>query len=490
MAEELLGVGFDIHGGGNDLDLPPSRERGRADARGARRASSRRSGCTTGCSSSAARRWPRASATSRSLADALERWGRDALVLFFCSGHYRQPIQYSDETMRAGAGRRAAPPRGRRGCWRRARRRRTWRPLRERFFAALADDFNTAEALAAVWDWVRESNRRGGVGDADLREMLGVLGLDNLLDAAAADGEPDAAARELLERRERRARRARLRRGRSAARRAGRASGWQVRDSPARARARARRAVSGGRRRRRARPPGPLRPQRGPRGPARRAGASTACGRPRGAAREPWLAGGRDVPVDDRRRRRDRPPRGQRRPPGRLRARPTRTRTPTRPRCWPPAAADRRPRRGPGPAEPRRRSCRTAEARRRRRRGDLRAPRRRGHRRRGQGLGRGGRAPAGRAGAQPGRLPRRGQGRPAAGATERPPTAPSPTSEPDYRGSRRARPRRRGTGLRPRVAALCDALVALPMRGRLALAERQRRGGRAAVRDLASRASA
>ena len=39
------------------------------------------------------------------------------------------------------------------------------------------NDFNTPTALAALFEWVREANRRGdGVGDADLREMLGVLG--------------------------------------------------------------------------------------------------------------------------------------------------------------------------------------------------------------------------------------------------------------------------------------------------------------------------
>ena len=35
-------------------------------------------------------------------------------------------------------------------------------PLKERFFAALAEDFNTPGALAAVFDWVREANRAGG----------------------------------------------------------------------------------------------------------------------------------------------------------------------------------------------------------------------------------------------------------------------------------------------------------------------------------------
>ena len=37
------------------------------------------------------------------LAEAVERWGRDTLVLFFATGHYRQPIQYTDDALDAGA---------------------------------------------------------------------------------------------------------------------------------------------------------------------------------------------------------------------------------------------------------------------------------------------------------------------------------------------------------------------------------------------------
>jgi cysteinyl-tRNA synthetase len=74
-------------------------------------------------------------------------------------------------------------------------------PVRERFFDALADDFNTPRALEALYDWVREANKREGVGDADLRAMLTVLGLETLLEAAEGEG-PDAEARALLEARE------------------------------------------------------------------------------------------------------------------------------------------------------------------------------------------------------------------------------------------------------------------------------------------------
>jgi cysteinyl-tRNA synthetase len=165
-----------------------------------------------------------------SLADALADHGRDAVIMFFVAGHYRQPIQFDDTTM----GQAAANVRR----VREAARRLAPGPsppemglYKERFFDALADDFNTPIALAAVFDWVREANRReAGVGDADLREMLQILALDNLLDVGAADGEPDAEALALLERRET-ARAARDFAEADRLREELAAQGWQVRDS-------------------------------------------------------------------------------------------------------------------------------------------------------------------------------------------------------------------------------------------------------------------
>lgn len=103
-------------------------------------------------------------------------------------------------------------------------------PLRERFFADLREDFNTPAALAAMFDRVREANSSSApVGDADLREMLGELGLENLLDAVPVQIPPEAS--ELLHRREQ------ARAGRDWAeadrrREALRELGWGVRDGP------------------------------------------------------------------------------------------------------------------------------------------------------------------------------------------------------------------------------------------------------------------
>ena len=42
-----------------------------------------------------------------------------------------------------------------------------------------------------MWDWIRQANRSGPgeVADGDLREMLGVLGLENLFEVAGAPAE-------------------------------------------------------------------------------------------------------------------------------------------------------------------------------------------------------------------------------------------------------------------------------------------------------------
>ena len=144
MAEELLGVGFEIHGGGNDLSSRTTRTRRRRRA-GRAAPSSRASGCTTGCSRWAARRWP-SRVGNIALAGRGARRARAAtrVILFFVAGHYRQPIAFDDDDAGPGGGAASGAIReAGAAAGRRARRPRTSRAHRERFFDALADDFNT-----------------------------------------------------------------------------------------------------------------------------------------------------------------------------------------------------------------------------------------------------------------------------------------------------------------------------------------------------------
>ena len=225
MAEAILGVDFEVHGGGADL-IFPHHENEAAQTRAARGAPLARIWMHNGMVMMG-EKMAKSVGNVRRLADALDHAGRDALVLYFCAGHYRQPLAYSQERLdEAAAGvqrireaaRRLAPgasPADMEG-------------LRDAFLDALADDFNTAEALARLYDWVREANRRDeGVGDAHLREMLGVLGLENLLDADAAAPDPEALAL-AREREEARAERDFARADRLRDELRGR--GWEVRD--------------------------------------------------------------------------------------------------------------------------------------------------------------------------------------------------------------------------------------------------------------------
>ncbi|WP_026912851.1 cysteine--tRNA ligase [Patulibacter minatonensis] len=202
MAEEALGVGFEIHGGGNDLVFP-HHENEAAQTRCARDAELAALWMHTGMIELRGAKMSKSVGNITPLHEALDEIGRDALVLLFASSHYRQPLNWADDSIaQARAGVR--------------RLREIGRVLEpgpspddlqgesDAFFAALADDFNTARALGHLWSWVREANRRTAagetVGDDRLREMLAVLALDGLLDPATEDGPDDRALALLRER--------------------------------------------------------------------------------------------------------------------------------------------------------------------------------------------------------------------------------------------------------------------------------------------------
>jgi cysteinyl-tRNA synthetase len=227
MAESLLGLEFEIHGGGSDLVFP-HHENEAAQTRAARDRDLARLWVHNGMVRFGEDKMAKSVGNVRPLGEELDRWGRDALLMYFCGGHYRQPIAYSDSELEQAQ---ASVHRVREAARRlhEGTSPEDMAPLRDRFFDALAEDFNTAAALAAVFDWVRDANKREGVGDAHLREMLGVLGLANLLDAEDAV-EPEAEALELARRREE----ARATRDFAEADRLRdelRARGWEVRDS-------------------------------------------------------------------------------------------------------------------------------------------------------------------------------------------------------------------------------------------------------------------
>ena len=197
MAEEFLGVGFDIHGGGSDL-LFPHHENEAAQTRAARGAELAAIWMHNGMIQFTGEKMAKSVGNIALLHDVLEAHGAPAVVMYIASGHYRQPLAFSDSALaqaRANvdrireAARKLSPGNSPADLDR----------LRDRFFDALARDFNTPEALAVLNEWLREAAgpMHDSPGDSHLREMLGVLGLESLLaPRAEAPAEVTALARE------------------------------------------------------------------------------------------------------------------------------------------------------------------------------------------------------------------------------------------------------------------------------------------------------
>jgi cysteinyl-tRNA synthetase len=181
MAEEFLGVGFDVHGGGSDLVFP-HHENEAAQTRAARGEELAKLWMHNGMIQFTGEKMAKSVGNIAPLHEVLARYGAEAVVMYLVSGHYRQPLAFSDAALAQAqanvsrireVGRRLSPNESPADLER----------LRDSFFDALARDFNTAEALAVLNEWLREasSRERDAPGDSHLREMLGVLGLETLL---------------------------------------------------------------------------------------------------------------------------------------------------------------------------------------------------------------------------------------------------------------------------------------------------------------------
>jgi cysteinyl-tRNA synthetase len=227
MAEEALGVGFEIHGGGNDLTFP-HHENEAAQTRMARDAELAQIWMHNGMLQMGAEKMAKSVGNVALLHEVLEAYGRDPVIMLFVNAHYRGPMAFDDDAMEQAAARVKRV--------REAGRRLVdgpspadMAPFKERFFAALRDDFNTPTALAAAFEWIREANSRENVGRDDLVEMLSVLGLENLLEpeSVEAGGEAEAMLRAREE-----ARAARDFAEADRLRDELRSRGWEVRDGP------------------------------------------------------------------------------------------------------------------------------------------------------------------------------------------------------------------------------------------------------------------
>jgi cysteinyl-tRNA synthetase len=208
MSLDLLGEGFDIHGGGDDL-IFPHHENERAQAQGAGHRFARY-WIHNGMVMVGDEKMAKSLGNFTTLKEALDAHGPRAMRMAVLQSHYRSPVEIGDEQLNA-AGEAVARLDA---LTRRARVAgvRSDAPLDAavvaEFRAAMDDDFGTPEAMAVVFRLARDTNQAIDDGDLDgaasgvatVRELAGALGLeldDGTRDTTAADeAEIDALIRQ------------------------------------------------------------------------------------------------------------------------------------------------------------------------------------------------------------------------------------------------------------------------------------------------------
>ena len=206
MSTHALGNHFDIHGGGLDLQFP-HHENEIAQSEGA-------CGCNfvnywlhNGFVRVDNEKMSKSLGNFFTIREVLKQYDAEVIRYFILSSHYRSPLNYSDQhldnaksalTTLYTALRDVAvgsAPEGEHS---------------ERFFKAMDDDFNSAEAMAVLFELAREVNRLKAAGEdannvaAELKTLAGMLGLlqrdpEAFLKGGVGSGDgPDDAAIDVL----------------------------------------------------------------------------------------------------------------------------------------------------------------------------------------------------------------------------------------------------------------------------------------------------
>ena len=171
MAEAAFGHAFEIHGGGLDLVFPHhENELAQSGALGHEFA---QIWMHNGMLDFGGEKMSKSLGNDVSIRNVLDTWGREAVLLFFMTAHWRKPIDFGDEPLESAR----AQLEGFRNVFRSPSE-----PVGEwaAFEAALEDDFNTPEALAVLHSW-RDHEL--------LRRAFGIFGLESIAEQEEAPPE-------------------------------------------------------------------------------------------------------------------------------------------------------------------------------------------------------------------------------------------------------------------------------------------------------------
>ena len=177
MSSALLGNHFDIHGGGQDLQFP-HHENEIAQSEGANREPFVNYWMHNGFVRVDNEKMSKSLGNFFTVRDVRAKYDSEVIRFFIIRAHYRSAINYSDQHLddaRQALTRFYTALKG----FDVAAGAIDWsNPYAARFRDAMNDDFNTPEAVAALFDLANELNKSRSSGDAALLKSLGgILGL-------------------------------------------------------------------------------------------------------------------------------------------------------------------------------------------------------------------------------------------------------------------------------------------------------------------------
>ena len=203
MSLNLLGEGFDIHGGGSDLTFPHhENERVECEAAGY---SFARYWMHSGMLNVSGEKMSKSLGNFQTLGDAMDRYGARPLRLAMLQAHYRSLMELSEETMAGASGgveridaffRRMDAAQITVGIANNA--------MKKRFSEAMDNDLGTPDALAVIFESINEGNALLDSKNYDgaksslatVTELLEVLGLSQV------EKDSDEEIEELIQQRE------------------------------------------------------------------------------------------------------------------------------------------------------------------------------------------------------------------------------------------------------------------------------------------------
>jgi cysteinyl-tRNA synthetase len=182
MALKYLGKTLDIHGGGQDLIFPHHENEITQSESFTGVVPFARHWLHNGLLQLGENKMSKSLGNLITVKQALELYSSDAIRLFILNSHYRSPLTYSEEALKAAESGMERLRQAARDAGEADGSALDVEPYKSRFMGSMDDDFNTAQALAAIFELAREINRgreeKCDVSAAQntLRELTGVLG--------------------------------------------------------------------------------------------------------------------------------------------------------------------------------------------------------------------------------------------------------------------------------------------------------------------------